>query len=347
MRCLTLADTLIQTGAECIFLCCSHLGNINDLIRLRGYKVMELACGALEKPARGKGDLAHSSWLKCDQEEDATESLAIINATGCDVVVVDHYALDYRWEKRVHSSCEKIVVVDDLADRSHHCDLLLDQNWFGDEHHLRYGGLVPEGCELLLGPKYALLKPEYATLGDIMPDRDGKIRRLLIFMGGSDPCDETSKVVSSLDLPELKDVLVDVILGVNHPDPLKVLRVACRSSNIAIHRQQNTLAGWMFRADLMIGGGGTTTWERMCLGLPGVVISIADNQTETNRALQSSGYVEFLGDSARVTSNMIAGAIRNCIVNPDRIKDMSVRGMALVDGRGAMLVADKIVELCR
>ncbi len=345
VRCLALADALRELGVDCIFLSCSHVGNINSQVRLRQYEVFDLIRGAVKWPGHVRGDLAHSSWLKCPQEMDAQECLGIIKSKRCDVVVVDHYAIDYRWEEDVRQICKKIVVIDDLADRIHHCDMLLDQNWFEGDLRIRYRELVPKECELYLGPKYALLKDEYAILANIMPVRDGKIRRLLVFMGGSDPHDETTKVLGSLDIPELKEVLVDVILGVNHPDPLNVIRLAASRTNICVHQHQRTLAGWMLRADLMISGGGSTTWERMCLGLPSVVISIADNQTKTNRALHTFGYVEFLGESDQVTSSMIAGAIRHCISNPERIKNMSVKGMEMVDGRGAVSVSERIVEL--
>ena len=345
MRCLTLADALRDIGADCVFISCDYDGNLNEYIRQRHYKVIELFTRDVGGLGYEYGDLDHSSWLVWSQEEDAERSLVIINELSCDILIVDHYALDYRWEQTLRSGCDKVFVIDDLADRIHDCVMLLDQNWFEDHLSERYKDLVPRDTELLLGPKYALLKPEYSCLHEIMPKRDGSVRRLLIFMGGADPGDETSKVVSSLTTLGLENLLIDVILGVNHPNPFNVIQLASRHKNILVHNQQSTLAGWMMRADLMISGGGATSWERMCLGLPAIVISIAVNQTKTNQALMKSGYIDFLGEYKKVSSEMIFNAVQRCIADPNRLKCMSQKAMRLVDGLGAVLVANKLLNL--
>lgn len=177
-----------------------------------------------------------------------------------------------------------------------------------------------------------------------MPPRDGEVRRLLVFLGGSDPTNETGKVLDALAQPDLAYLLVDVVIGVNHPDPEDVTRRAAHIKG-CIHSGLPSLAGLMARADLMISAGGSTSWERMCLGLPAIVISIADNQTGTNVAMHEAGYVDFLG--ARVNSEMITHAVRHSLQEPERLKMMSQKSKALVSGTGTDLVCDFVLKLAQ
>jgi UDP-2,4-diacetamido-2,4,6-trideoxy-beta-L-altropyranose hydrolase len=303
MRCMTLADELRNQGAECHFICREHPGHMINTIRQRGFEVTALPAGVKgfqPRPCVEAPLPTHAELLACDWLVDAEQTLSAVEAMKPDILVVDHYAIDFQWENIIRSVVPSIMVVDDLADRRHECDFLLDQNWFGDGMASRYQGLIPDYCVAMLGPRYALLKPEYATLRAQTPPRDGEVRRILVFIGGSDPTNETAKVMEALTHPDLMHLLVDVVIGFNHPDQLGIVSKAEARQGTFVHRGLPSLAGLMMRADLMVGGGGVTTWERMCLGLPAVVICIADNQVEMNRALSSAGYNESLGDKEDV-----------------------------------------------
>ncbi len=307
---------------------------------------MELPVGTKQlqpAPEAGGGQPAHADWLGSAWVQDAEQTLLAMQAIKPDLLVIDHYAIDFRWEEVLRPHVRRMMVIDDLADRKHECNFLLDQNWFGDAMSSRYQGMIPSDCVTMLGPGYALLKPDYAALRALMPPRDGEVRRVLVFMGGSDPTNETCKVIDALAQPGLAHLLVDVVIGVNHPDAQDIVWKAAARPATHVYSGLPSLAGWMARADLMISAGGSTSWERMCLGLPAVVISIAANQTETNIAMQAAGYIDFLGESAQVSTEMIADAIRGCLLDPERLGQMSRKCQDLVQGTGAEHVCDLVL----
>ncbi|WP_417277137.1 UDP-2,4-diacetamido-2,4,6-trideoxy-beta-L-altropyranose hydrolase [Castellaniella sp.] len=343
MRCLTLADTLTAEGVECHFICRDHPGNLIDLVRRRGFQVHVLPADADWVPS--KGGLAHAAWLGSDWQTDAQQSECVLKDTQCDWLIVDHYALDSCWESALQPYYKKLMVIDDLADRHHACSLLLDQNWHGDKTPHRYNMLLPPNAVRLLGPQYALLRPEYAQLRSLMPPRDGLVRRVLVFMGGSDPTNQTAKVLQALMHRDLSWIAVDVIVGTNHPDPSGLAALAEARSGTIIHTGLPSLAGLMARADLMISAGGSTTWERLCLGLPCLVVSIADNQTATQLALASSGFSRFIGEMERVTTESILEEMRWALHNQHELVKQSQSGQSLVARSGATRVSAFIRDI--
>ena len=342
-RCLTLADALRERGARCGFVCREHPGHLLALIHARGHEAHALALSDAPPVSLGGARHDHAGWLGADWASDAQQTLAAMHGMPVDWLVVDHYALDARWEKQVGAACGKLLVIDDLADRSHDCDLLLDQNWLGDGPDMRYQGLVPDRCRMLLGPQQALLTPEYAQLRASMPERDGIIRRVLVFMGGADPSNQTSKVLEALTHPALQSLAVDVVVGVNHPAPERIRKAAAERPATTVHQGIPSLAGLMAHADLMIGAGGSTAWERMCLGLPAIVIGIALNQLEICRALMAAGYVRFLGEMDTVTAADIISAVKAGLGDRVGMQQQSLRCLSLVTGSGASDLAKILV----
>jgi UDP-2,4-diacetamido-2,4,6-trideoxy-beta-L-altropyranose hydrolase len=348
MRCLTLADTLRHRGARCVFVTRAHPGHLAALICERGHDVRVLPAPKAESVAcamQGEAQPSLAGWLGCPWQEDWEQTVAEVAQLVPDAVVVDHYALDARWEGRMRPHCRALMAIDDLADRDHDCDIVLDQNWFGDRAVGRYDGRVSDTCRRLLGPTYALLRPEYAQLHQLVPARDGHVRRILVFLGGSDPGNDTAKVLAALAEPRFTDINVDVVVGVNHPDPENIARIAAVRDGVFVHCGLSSLAGLMARADLMVSGGGVTSWERMCLGLPALVISIADNQTATNEAMAAAGHIEFAGIGAALTPQAIADHLYGLCRAPGRLREMGERGRKLVSGLGATLVADSLLSV--
>ncbi len=343
MRCLTLADALRDRGARCGFVCREHPGHLLDLIRSRGHETHALPLATAFRTSGGDAAHDHADWLGADWASDVQQTLAIMHDTPVDWLVVDHYALDARWEKQIGAHCSKVLVIDDLADRPHDCDLLLDQNWLGAGPDLRYAGLVPERCRTLLGPRHALLTPEYAQLRAATPVRDGNVRRVLVFMGGADPSNQTSKVLEALMHPALQSLSLDVVVGVNHPDPRRVEQAAAERPATTFHYGIPSLAGLMAQADLMIGAGGSTAWERMCLGLPAIVIGIARNQLEISRALMAAGYIRFLGEMDTVAVADIITAVQAALNDRAGLMAQSQQCRRLVTGTGACDLATILV----
>lgn len=342
MRCRTLARELQRRGAEVWFLCRRQPGDLIGLLE-QEFQVLALpeqplvACEGLEE-----SDL-YGAWLGCTQEQDAAqclEVLAVAGINGISWIVADHYGLDASWEAQLVAGLPgtdagpKLLVINDLADRPHQADLLLDQNFFGEATHQRYQDLVPPQCRQLLGPHYALLGPEYAQLHPLVVPRT-ELRRVLVFFGGVDPDNLTVRALEALMDPPLADLAVDVVLGLQSPHRQAVDELVARRPHTTLHGPLPSLAGLIARADLAIGAGGATTWERSCLGLPSLVVAIAANQLPFSEALDQAGHLQLLGDGASVTAEQIRSALLARMTEPKPEKGAP----ALNDGWGAPRLA--------
>jgi UDP-2,4-diacetamido-2,4,6-trideoxy-beta-L-altropyranose hydrolase len=339
VRCLTLADALREQSVECQFVCREHVGNSMDHIRSRGYELHALP----KADAKGSfdSDLAHASWLGVHWQTDADQTRQALGNEVLDWLVVDHYALDHRWESALRSSCKRIMAIDDLADRKHDCDLLLDQNYGSSVE--RYRGLVPSDCAQCHGPEYALLKPVYAERRAQLPVRDGQVRRVLIYFGGgADTANLTHLAVQAFQAPELAHIELDIVVGASYAYQSSLEGLVAQRGKATIHQQIPDLADLMANADLAIGAGGATTWERCCMGLPSIVISIAENQRPACEALSADKQIEYLGHVDQVTSEMIRDRVLSLLKKPDSLRDMTEGVMRLVDGSGTDRILNEI-----
>ena len=145
--------------------------------------------------------------------------------------------------------------------------------------------------------------------------------------------------------PSFAHLQVDVVIGQNHPDAEGVCMQAATRPGTTLHQSLTTLAPLMVRAHLMISAGGSTTWERMCLGLPAIVISVAANQTSTNVALMNAGYINFLGEMSEVSGGDIADALQRCRKNSALLQSQSSLGQKLVLGNGAQVICQQLLQL--
>ena len=203
--------------------------------------------------------------------------MASVGIHSADWVVVDHYGLDALWQSQLiagldNNEATKLLVIDDLADRPHQADLLLDQNFFGAAAEQRYQNLVSSNCRQLLGPHYALLGPEYAQLHPLVPSRS-ELCRLLVFFGGVDPSNLTIRVLEALMDPALAHLAVDVVLGRQSPHRQVVADLVAQRPFTTLHGPLTSLAGLIARADLAIGASGSTNWERIVLRLRTLVVT--------------------------------------------------------------------------
>jgi UDP-2,4-diacetamido-2,4,6-trideoxy-beta-L-altropyranose hydrolase len=344
MRCLALAAKLITAGAEVCFICRELPGNlcatINDSWGFSVYRLPHNP-GWAPQPARNEPDeTTHAVWLEADWQDDAGQTALAISSQlkGADWLVVDHYALDARWEAALRPSTRHLMVIDDLADRSHECDVLLDQNLHRDLS-TRYDNLIPSHCQRLLGPRYALLRQEFGEARAKLRVRDGVVRRLLIFFGGIDTDNETSKALEAVKTLNQPDIEVDVIVGAASPNLENIRSICAGLPHACLHYNPNNIAELIGNADLAIGATGATSWERCCLGLPSIVISLAMNQESIAHALTDGGLAIYLGKRTAVTAGMITAAVEELMRNPDRMKAMSSACAALLDGHGTERVA--------
>lgn len=343
MRCLTLADELRQRGAEVSFICRSHPGHLIGLLESKGYAVARLA-GTSTEYTRQEGDVVHASWLCVSWQQDATDTIAAIEETKPDWLIVDHYALDSRWEEKLRPLVGKILVVDDLADRPHDCDLLLDQNMY-NSMETRYTGLTPVNCKKLLGPQYALLRPEFASAREHLRKRDGQVRRVLVFFGGVDPTNETEKSLHALTGITEQNFEVDVVVGGGNPNKEKIYQFCTEHACFNFHCQIDNMAELMAKADLAIGAGGTTTWERCALGVPSLVIAVAENQVELAACGSEHGLFFYMGTGENVTSQLVYNVFKVFYPAITTLRSFSTASLSLVDARGVQRVAGIIAPL--
>jgi UDP-2,4-diacetamido-2,4,6-trideoxy-beta-L-altropyranose hydrolase len=339
MRCLTLAEELAARGAEVAFICRDLPGNLCEIISGKGLQVFRLPApqteGHAEEPA------APSQWLGISWARDREETLAILHQYRPDWLVVDHYALDAEWESAMRHEVDRIMVIDDLADRLHECDLLLDQNLY-DGLERRYDGLVPNHCVKLLGPRYALLRPEFAAARKALRHRDGRVRRILIFFGGSDLSNETAKALEAIRLLNRSDIAVDVVVGASNPKGDLIRRICQGRPNSYFHLQVENMADLMSAADLAVGASGTATWERYCLCLPALIIAVAYNQVEIGKAIGKYSCGIYLGESEEVDPPAIRKVLDQLISRPEDIIRMGKNATRLVDGSGTRRVYENI-----
>lgn len=309
MRCLTFADDLKTRGAEATFICRKAQGSFEDVIQKKGHEVRML-----------EGE--NASW-----EEDAQQTIAALAGQKACCLIVDHYALDSKWEQKLRSSAAKIMVIDDLADRSHDCDFLLDQNFYFDAER-RYENLAPSHCKRFIGPRYALLRPQFREARKYLRPRDGHLHRILVSFGGSDLSNETLKALKALQ--EFEDLYVEVVVGINSPHRESIEQLCMGIRNFSLHVGIENMAIIMMHADLAIGACGTTTWERCYLGLPSLVVILADNQKESSEALDKLGVVKNLGWHYQVAEATFAKAIKDAYDDPAAMRQMSQRALSMM-----------------
>jgi len=317
MRCLTLADQLRAEGAEVAFVCRELPGAMFDLLHTCGYRFAKLPLAEVGKDSQ-----------QFDAEE-TIQAAGQLFPDSIDWVVVDHYELDVLWERMLRPHVCKLMVIDDLANRSHDCDLLLDQNYYRDQDQ-RYLGLVPEKCVTLLGPEYVLLRPEFAETKQRIRVRNGSVQRILVFFGGSDSTNQTQKALEALRLLERPDIEVDVVVGSTNPNRNTIQALCDELPNVTFHCQVSNMAELILNADLAIGAGGAAMWERCYLGLPTITVVFAANQESTTEDVARLGAIEYLGWSDQLDASDYANCLKRLIGNHRRVKEIGQLALSVL-----------------
>lgn len=362
MRCLTLAAALRDQGADCHFLCREPQGHLNRQIAERGFAVHRLPTkegGSIPSPAgQGHSPAAdgdhekspHAHWLQTTQATDAHQTLETLRELAPDWLIVDHYALDAQWESVVREAIPgmRVMVIDDLADRPHQAELLLDQNLGRKAED--YHGLVSGHCRLLVGPKYALLRPEFAEWREWSLERrqedGGSVKRLLVTLGGVDRDNVTGQVLDALSKVDLPAGLeITVVMGASAPWLETVrdrARQMPRSTEVVVN--VDDMARRMAEADLAIGAAGSTAWERCCLGLPTIVSVLAENQREIAQALRDADAALTVGSIAddKWLERLVAAAGK--LIDRRAVRRrMGLNAARVTRGDGAFLVSSELI----
>lgn len=343
MRCLTLARALKKNGASCHFVMRSLPGHMADRIAGEGFDITLLPS---PQEAAPKGPPAHADWAGVNWAQDAAETRAALGES-MNWLVMDHYAFDARWQKIACPPETRLMVIDDLADRPHVCDVLLDQN-LGHEA-ANYKGLVPETCIFLMGPHYALLRTEFAEVrAEAVAARvDRQLKHLMISMGGSDAEDATSAVLNALREAILpKNLHISVIMGRRAPSLEKVRALAkTMTVRTEVAVDVDDMAKRMAAADLAIGAGGATTWERCCLGLPSIIVEIADNQAGIAAEIFRAGAGLDPGPLNATSFAYELGAAVAAARDPTFLRALSMAAAGISDGKGTMRVGEVLSNI--
>ncbi len=291
MRCLTLAEQMRgKQKAEIHFISRALEGNLHEKVKAAGFGLHVLPRHLMDKSLEG-----YDEWLTVRQAVDAVETKDVLRGLGkVAYLIVDNYALDIQWEREMRPFTDEIFVIDDLANRVHDCDILLDQSFYVNMF-TRYTSLVPANCKLFLGPAYALLREEFYRERARLRKRSGIVQNLLIFYGGSDLTNETMKAIRAVVCTGATNITVNVIVGESNPHKEEVITF-CRAYNfLNVHVQVNNMAEFMNEADLALGAGGSTIWERCFLELPSIVTSVADNQRPICENAAVMKYIDYMG----------------------------------------------------
>lgn len=346
MRCLTLADALKKQGAECYFICREHPGNLMGLIVQRGHHVHSLPYIEASQQSKQHNpiiDLAHSSWLGATQKQDADLCIAIVESLQPNWLIVDHYALDIRWEKELRPYCQQLMVIDDLADRHHDCDILIDQNYL-PAYDQRYDNLVSKNTKKLLGPSFVLLRNEFKKLRkERLGQMHGATDQILINFGGVGNYSLLSKVIKAINFFQKKSFYI--VTGKLEVGQFLQLEKSISYSKIEMVETSNNIASLMSQSLYAIGACGSTVWERFCLGLNSGLVEMAENQAPLLSYLTETNLIDSLGDFKVLTAKDFLEFLQSLDLNDQKYMCRRSEIMSLIDGKGTQRVVDMVLEV--
>lgn len=339
MRCLTLANAFAQRDGKVTFLCRASQGNLIKTIKLHGFTVLKLPA-LVHQPI--------NSLLQYSQQQDAQECIDLLkNIKAFDLFIVDHYELDIEWQTLLRTFYYKLLVIDDLANRHHISDFLVDQTI--GRVKTAYSELIPHHCQTLLGQEYMLLRKEFTNKKvNILDERLNKalINHVLISLGGMDPHNITFKALKALLLLKDKktDLQVSVLLTSQAPDIKMVTELSESHDWISLHVDSSHVAKIMATADIAIGASGSTAWERCCLALPTLSIIDAENQRLVDQSLANIGACISLGWYESVTEALISAQCQMLLEDRIRYNKIATVANKVCDGKGTDRVVDKTLQ---
>nr|WP_280967024.1 UDP-2,4-diacetamido-2,4,6-trideoxy-beta-L-altropyranose hydrolase [Evansella cellulosilytica] len=314
MRCLVLAEMLKEERVEVCFICKNIRGNLIGIIKDNGFKVLELP-------------------NILNELEDADKTVQYLKEMDITWIVIDHYSLGEKYESIVRPFVNKIMVIDDLANRKHDCDLLLDQNFYSNMRN-RYNHLVSSTCKKYLGPNYLLLRQEFNNVKGLTY-QPTQVSKILIFYGGSDQTNETEKVLTAIKQHNFTSLAVDVVVGSSNLN-ISTIKKMCTDIGATFHYQINYITKLMVEADVSFGAGGITMWERCYLGLPSIVTIVAENQRKSVEDTHEHGAIINIGWHENITEKSYIKVLKDLREGKISLVQLSERSRALVRNNGCL-----------
>lgn len=344
MRCLTLARVLRDAGGDCHFITRAHSGHLADRIKAEGYSLTLLGAPQGSAP---EGPPSHAAWAGVPWEQDAHETRDALIPDRPDWLVVDHYAFDARWHFAVRSVCDRLMVIDDLADRPLSCDLLLDQN-LGREVS-DYDALVPAECTRLIGPQFALLRPEFSQLrsAGIARRNSSSLSQILVTMGGVDSGNNMEDVLDALCRIELPaGLLVTVVMGAGAPYLAQIqARLHSLPFDAELLVDVDDMAQLMVKCDLAISASGLIVYELACMGVPMLLLPVSDIQRHVAREVARITPAHVAEDWLIDPVSQIASEIQAWLKDMNTRKTVDPDSNNLINGTGSLQVLRSIIEV--
>ncbi|MCH9769451.1 MAG: UDP-2,4-diacetamido-2,4,6-trideoxy-beta-L-altropyranose hydrolase [Gammaproteobacteria bacterium] len=347
MRCLTLAEALKARGDKVIFISRLLCGNMVELIKQKGFEVITLPLCVDKCEQIKHKDSIYEQWLGEGHDIEVNQvKTKLQKIENIDVLIVDHYSLDIRWQNQIKHYVNKLVVIDDLANRKHNCEILIDHNYYKNSKN-RYNGLVSQGCKVLCGAEYALLSPGVISArrrrasNYQLPQREAF--SCLVFMGGVDAGRYSGRITDIL--AGLSSILsIILVVGMNNKESKYLIKKFDASEKVVVEVSPKNYYELLARIDFVVGAGGVSVLERLCIGVPSFVYKIADNQGDICASIDDSDAGVYLGD-LRTESDLGKSINKiNLSLNSKVLDKMSKYGKIYVDEYGVERVIKKIYE---
>jgi UDP-2,4-diacetamido-2,4,6-trideoxy-beta-L-altropyranose hydrolase len=314
MRCLALAQAWLDRESQVIMVMAEETPLLEALLKSEGIEIIRLSS-------------------QKESEGDAIQTARLGLQMGASWVVVDGYKFNANYQWEIKNSGLNLLFIDDYGHADHYyADLVSNQNIHA--HEGLYKSREPY-TQLLLGPRYILLRREFLKWRGWRRKISEVGRKILVTIGGSDPNNMTLKVIQALQQVDLPGLEAKIIVGPANPN-LEILRQAVQRSvpHLQLLTTITDMPELMIWADLAVSGGGTTSWELAFMGLPSVVLVIAENQRVIAEELGKMGVFFNLGWYEQVSSSQVAQAMTRLLLSAEARTIMSSRGQGLVDGEG-------------
>jgi UDP-2,4-diacetamido-2,4,6-trideoxy-beta-L-altropyranose hydrolase len=325
MRCLALAQAWQDRGGQCVF-------------------AMAESTPAVERRLRDEGMEVEKFRVCAGSNEDAKQALFIAGKRDAAWIVADGYHFGAEYQAAIKAAGLKLLLMDDNVHAERYsADLVLNHNLHSSES--LYGRREPY-TRLLLGPRYAMLRREFRSWRKWRREIPANGRKILVTMGGSDPDNVTIKVIEAIQRLANANLETVVLLGSSNPHlrPVKAaigkqpqsMRVVCDATNVA---------EWMAWADVAVAGAGTTFWEMCFLGLPGILLVLAENQQRVAEAAHEMGIAWSLGAGKDASAPAIGSKLAEFLATHEQRRSQSDKGRTVVDGFGAERVVTFLSDL--
>ncbi len=318
MRCLALAQAWKNAGGQPIFVMATTVPVLEERLLLEGMKIIHLSVDrGIVEDAKGTANLAkrlNANWI-----------------------IIDGYYFGANYQQLIKYSGLSLLFIDDYAHADYYyADLILNQNIYA--HEAMY---VNQGVDtqLLLGTRYALLRSEFCQWQGWQRSLSSKASKVLVTLGGSDADNATLKVIQALQLVKIDELEIVVVVGGSNPHYKQLLLASQNSlSPIRLEKNVTNMPELMAWADVAITAGGSTCWELAFMGLPSLIVTLAENQRVIAQKLDEMGVSIYLGWHEDVSAAEIELAVTNLLIATDTRVKMTRRGQELVDGEGSKRV---------